>query len=156
DAIPLAHIVVDQAGILVHASALARTMFGIHTKDLGRPFQDLEISYRPVELRGSMDIAHQEHHTVTLKDVEWLKSSGQPRFLEVRIAPVYDPGGASIGTSITYEDVTRYRQLQEEVRRSGQELETAMEELQSTNEELETTNEELQSTVEELETTNEE
>ena len=47
-------------------------------------------------------------------------------------------------------------ELQEELKRSRQELETAYEELQSTNEELETTNEELQSTVEELETTNEE
>lgn len=48
------------------------------------------------------------------------------------------------------------QELQQQLNRSKQDLETAYEELQSTNEELETTNEELQSTVEELETTNEE
>jgi two-component system CheB/CheR fusion protein len=58
--------------------------------------------------------------------------------------------------SISFNDVTRYVQLQEALQRSRQDLETTNEELQSTNEELETTNEELQSTNEELETTNEE
>jgi two-component system CheB/CheR fusion protein len=62
----------------------------------------------------------------------------------------------SLGSKIIFTDVTRQRELQDELMRSRQELETAYEELQSTNEELETTNEELQSTVEELETTNEE
>jgi two-component system CheB/CheR fusion protein len=67
-----------------------------------------------------------------------------------------DSAGILLGTLITFTDVTAQRQLQRELQRSHQELETAYEELQSTNEELETTNEELQSTVEELETTNEE
>jgi len=61
-----------------------------------------------------------------------------------------------LGVSITFEDVTHRQQLQADLQRSTQELETAYEELQSANEELETTNEELQSTNEELETTNEE
>ena len=55
-----------------------------------------------------------------------------------------------------FNDVSRYRQLHNELEAANRQLETAYEELQSTNEELETTNEELQSTVEELETTNEE
>jgi two-component system CheB/CheR fusion protein len=57
---------------------------------------------------------------------------------------------------ISFQDMTRYRQLRTDLEKNWQELETAYEELQSTNEELETANEELQSTVEELETTNEE
>jgi two-component system CheB/CheR fusion protein len=55
-----------------------------------------------------------------------------------------------------FNDISRFRQLQEDLEAANRQLETAYEELQSTNEELETTNEELQSTVEELETTNEE
>jgi two-component system CheB/CheR fusion protein len=65
-------------------------------------------------------------------------------------------GSDLLGVSITFMDVTRYHDLQEQLHSSTQELETANEELQSSNEELETTNEELQSTNEELETTNEE
>ena len=57
---------------------------------------------------------------------------------------------------MSFNDVTRTRQLQQQLDDSQIELETAYQELQSTNEELETTNEELHSTVEELETTNEE
>src|SRR5439155_24652286 len=62
----------------------------------------------------------------------------------------------ALGSKVIFIDVTRQRELQDELDHSRQELETAYEELQSSNEELETTNEELQSTVEELETTNEE
>jgi two-component system, chemotaxis family, CheB/CheR fusion protein len=65
-------------------------------------------------------------------------------------------GGNCLGVAISFQNMTRYRQLRADLEKNQQELETAYEELQSTNEELETTNEELQSTVEELETTNEE
>jgi len=70
--------------------------------------------------------------------------------------PLTDESGETLGVQISFNDVSRYRRLQEELERSKNELETAYEELQSSNEELETTNEELQSTNEELETTNEE
>ena len=69
--------------------------------------------------------------------------------------PLTQPTGELVGAKVVFRDITRFRRLQDELRRTHQELETAYEELQSTNEELETTNEELQSTVEELETTNE-
>src|SRR5678809_1734384 len=75
---------------------------------------------------------------------------------QVQVTPVIDASDAPLGAKVIFTDVTRQHELQEELQRSKQELETAYEELQSTNEELETTNEELQSTVEELETTNEE
>src|SRR5262249_23087384 len=61
-----------------------------------------------------------------------------------------------LGIAISFGDVSRYQQLQADLQRTNQELETANEELQSAHEEMETTNEELQSTNEELETTNEE
>jgi two-component system CheB/CheR fusion protein len=74
----------------------------------------------------------------------------------VQVTPIIDAADAPLGSKVIFTDVPRQRELQDELQRSRQELETAYEELQSTNEELETTNEELQSTVEELETTNEE
>ena len=78
------------------------------------------------------------------------------QYLEVQVTPLIDGIGNLLGASISFNDVSRTKQLQEELQQANQELEMAYEELQSTNEELETTNEELQSTVEELETTNEE
>jgi two-component system CheB/CheR fusion protein len=78
------------------------------------------------------------------------------RWLALQVVPIPEAGGAALGATIVFTDITAYKRLQEELETSNHELETAFEELQSTNEELETTNEELQSTVEELETTNEE
>jgi two-component system, chemotaxis family, CheB/CheR fusion protein len=81
---------------------------------------------------------------------------GEALSLELQVVPVSDGNSGFAGVAIFYQDVTRQRLLQEEVRRANQELEMALEELQSTNEELETTNEELQSTNEEKEAMNEE
>ncbi len=155
DAEPLAQIVLDAGGILVAANIRARHHFGISSRDIGRPLQDLEVSYRPAELRNALDRAITERREVALKDVH-STAAGETRYYDIVVAPLFDDQRGIIGSRIAFEDVTRFRLLQSELHASKQELDTAYEELQSTNEELETTNEELQSTVEELETTNEE
>jgi two-component system CheB/CheR fusion protein len=152
---PAAQVVVDAAGIVTLINEKARVLFGIRSSDAGRPLRDLQLSYRPVELRSLVEKVELERRPVLVKEIEWRSQAGDTRWLDLSIAPVLNAGGV-IGTVITFTDVTAYRKLQREVEQSHQELETAYEELQSTNEELETTNEELQSTVEELETTNEE
>jgi two-component system, chemotaxis family, CheB/CheR fusion protein len=155
DAAPVAQIVVDADGNLVLANAHARVLFAIRSSDLGRPFQDLEISYRPVEVRSRIEQAYANRHPVWIHDVEW-SSDGETRVVDVQVAPLTSPTGDTLGASITFADVTRFNRLREDAAISKQQLETAYEELQSTVEELETTNEELSSTNEELETTNEE
>src|SRR5262249_49988786 len=97
-----------------------------------------------------------ERRATTAKNVEWTTPGGEHVALDVMVIPLIDASLEIVGSKIAFRDVTRYRRLEEDLKNSHQELETANEELQSTNEELETTNEELQSTVEELETTNEE
>ena len=156
DAVTTAQIVIDLNGALVLANVLAQAMFGLSAEDLGRPFRDLELSYRPIELRSLIDKIYQEQQVITLTNVSRPLVEGILQHLEVQLTPLYDNGQGLLGVSITFNDVTRSQQLQMELQRANQELETAYEELQSANEELETTNEELQSTVEELETTNEE
>ncbi|HXG92006.1 MAG TPA: CheR family methyltransferase, partial [Blastocatellia bacterium] len=153
---PLAQIVVDANGFLVLANQQARVLFGITQRDIGRLLQDLEISYRPVELRSMIEQAYVERRLVSQKEVMWKLSSRDGRYLDVDVTPLVSNQGILMGVSITFTDVTRYKKLEEELQRSKHELETAYEELQSTVEELETTNEELQSTNEELETLNEE
>jgi two-component system CheB/CheR fusion protein len=156
DVSPYAQIVVDVEGNLALANDHARAIFSVMPRDLGRAFRDLEISYRPVELRSPIEQVYAERKPLRLTDVERHLAGDTTQKFEVDIVPLLENGGAPIGAVVTFHDVTRIVQLQGELQRSKQELETAYEELQSTNEELETTNEELQSTVEELETTNEE
>jgi two-component system CheB/CheR fusion protein len=149
-------IVLDTSGSVVLANDGARRQFGLSVADLGKPLQDLELSYRPVELRSHVERVVAERLPTAIKDVQWQAAPGDFRYYDVWISPLLDGAGRTLGTKIAFPDVTLYRRMKEELTHSKQELETAYEELQSTNEELETTNEELQSTVEELETTNEE
>jgi two-component system, chemotaxis family, CheB/CheR fusion protein len=156
DTLPLAHLVVDAGGYLMSINQRARSLFGLVTADIGRPLQDLEISYRPAELRSMIDQAYKDRRPVESREVERRSVNGEAQYFDVEVMPLVDSDATLLGASVTFVDVTGSNRLYRELERSKQELETASEELQSTNEELETTNEELQSTVEELETTNEE
>jgi two-component system CheB/CheR fusion protein len=149
-------IVVNSDGLLLMANQQARLLFGINVKDIFSPFKDLEVSFRPIELRSRIEQAFAEHRLISLMEVEWNIAEGEKRYLDVHIMPLTASTGSLVGVSITFIDITRYKELQEEVRASKAELASAYEDVQSTNEELETTNEELQSTNEELETLNEE
>ena len=156
DVAPVAELLVDNGGKVVHINGQLRSVFGLNDRDLGRPLQDLELSYRPFELRSCIERAYAEHRPITHSEGAWSGPAGQTLYFDLLVVPVPDSDGSFLGCNCIFTDVTRAHRLQEEVQRTHQELETALEELQSTNEELETTNEELQSTVEELETTNEE
>lgn len=156
DANPVAQVVVDLKNSLILANERARSLFNLNLEDLGRPLQDLEISYRPIELRSCIEQVRANLQTFNNKEVEWTTRSGETQYFDVQVAPVLDLNSKLLGTSITFTDASRAKNLQDELEHSNQELEMAYEELQSTNEELETTNEELQSSNEELETTNEE
>ena len=152
---PVAQVIVDRGSQLVAANMQARMMFGLGVRDIGALLQDLELSYRPIELRSRIEQAYAEGHAVTLREIEW-HAGPEVRYLDVVVHPLTSPTGDALGVAIGFTDVTRYRRLGEALHESKRELEIANEELQSTVEELETTNEELQSTNEELETTNEE
>ncbi|MEH1833173.1 MAG: CheR family methyltransferase [Nostoc sp.] len=156
DTAPIAQIVIDNSGTLTLVNEQARAMFALSPKDLTRPFQELELSYRPIELRSLIKRVYTEGRPLRLTNVERHLLNTERQYLDVQITPLKDIDASVLGVSITFNDVTGYIQLQESLQRSRQELETIGEELQSTNEELETTNEELQSTNEELETINEE
>ncbi len=156
DSLPVAQLVADPHGSLVIANDRARRWLGVGSGDLGQPLRDLEVSYRPVELRSLIEECYAERRSVERTGLVRQTESGEMQSFDVEIRPLIDTGDQILGCCITFTDTTSANRLQEDLRHSRQELETAYEELQSTNEELETTNEELQSTVEELETTNEE
>jgi two-component system, chemotaxis family, CheB/CheR fusion protein len=110
-----------------------------------------------VELRSVIDEVTTGQRPTELTDVVWHRAPGaEPSVYDVNAVPLYRYTDEPVGVGVSFLDVTKYRQLREELERSNHDLEQAYEELQSLNEELETTNEELQSTNEELETTNEE
>src|SRR4051794_12235572 len=150
-----AQVIVDADGLIVMANARARALFALAPTDVGRPLKDLELSYRPVDLRSNLELAYKERRLVSMTGVPAGKPGSDGRTLDVQITPLRS-GDRLLGASIVYADTTVQRRLEDELETAKRDLGNAYEELQSTVEELETTNEELQSTNEELETTNEE
>jgi two-component system CheB/CheR fusion protein len=155
DSNPVAQIVLDVKGHLFMMNERAQALFGLVSRDIGRPVQDFELFYRPVALRPPLTQTHLEHRLIGFKDVFFAGATGENHWYDVQVIPMMDSNDTILGTLLTYTDVTLMKRLHDQLEQTNQELETAYEELQSTNEEMETTNEELQSTVEELETTNE-
>jgi two-component system CheB/CheR fusion protein len=150
-----AYLVVDDAGILLLANNAARQLLNIGAADVGRPFQDLPISYRPLDLRGPIDEVLGKRRTISLEDQEYRVSQVETLRLTIDIRLLHRDGQIS-AVLLGFTDTSRLHMLQRELENAQENLENSIEELQSANEELETTNEELQSTNEELETTNEE
>jgi two-component system CheB/CheR fusion protein len=149
-------LVVDDAGSVALANTQARNLLGVGEPDLGRPFQDLPISYRPMELRGPIDEVFRQRRGVRLEDQEYRLNQNEVMRLTIDIRPLQRPDGSVHAVLLVFTDNTRMNTLERELEAAQENLENSIEELQSANEELETTNEELQSTNEELETTNEE
>jgi two-component system CheB/CheR fusion protein len=156
DSAPLAALVVDGNGVVSGMNQEAQRLFNLGSSDLGRPFQDLDLSYRPVDLRSALAEARAERAPVRVGQVGWPLHSGDKATLEIEVRPLPGDSGSNLGAAIYFSDVTHAAHIDAEYERSKRELETAYAEIQSTVEELETTNEELHSTNEELETTNEE
>ncbi len=153
---PNAMITVSGDGHVMMFNAQARALFGLVAHDLHRPFRDLEMSYRPLELRALIEQAETERRAVRVSATQRQLPTGETQYLDVLVQPLITGDREIAGVSLTFVDCTTAVRLQNEVQRIRQDLATAYEALQSTNEELETTNEELQSSIEELETTNEE
>src|SRR5207253_2187736 len=55
EAAPVAQILLGPEGHLVGANTQARLLFGLSQRDIGVLMQDLEFSYRPVELRSKIE-----------------------------------------------------------------------------------------------------
>ena len=153
---PVAHIVIDHDSRIQLINHAAGATFGLSARDVGRSFSELEISYRPAELRSYIDDVAASRQPAWLRGIEWHRSPTEVTFLDIQVLPLTGGANRLLGVSLMFNDVSRFRRLNDDLEATNRQLETAYEELQSTNEELETTNEELQSTIEELETTNEE
>jgi two-component system, chemotaxis family, CheB/CheR fusion protein len=150
-------VIVDANGVLTLVNQQARIQFGLAMSDLGRSFQNLELSRRPADLRAAIAQAVTDGRPAVVKEAEWSRPDAESEFLDIQVNPLRDPGQNGVfGVSLTFSNVTAPRRLRDKVQQANAELENAYEELRSANEELETTNEELQSANEELETTNEE
>jgi two-component system CheB/CheR fusion protein len=152
-AAPDAQLVIDSHGVLTLFNDRAERDLGLARPDLGKPFNELALATRPLDLRGAVAAVQASGQAADYRDVHWVQ--GAATHWNIRVAPLPD-GADVIGVHVVFQDVTSVQALCEQLERAHHDLSTAYEEVQSASEELETANEELQSAVEELETTNEE
>ncbi len=117
DTVP--HIVLGASGTLMALNAPARKRFRLSVEDIGRRFDELEVSYRPVQLRDAVDEAVREQRTMTIKSAHSLKDS-EERYFDVTIAPLCDDDGTALGVRISFNDVSAHRLLELELQHAKQ------------------------------------
>jgi two-component system, chemotaxis family, CheB/CheR fusion protein len=66
---PVAQIVVTGEDTVAMINQQAETVFGLSARDIGRLLRDLEMSYRPVELRTYLEQAKVERRSARIPDV---------------------------------------------------------------------------------------
>src|SRR5262245_46323535 len=76
---PIARVVVRADGVLTFANGRARMLFRLTQPDVGKRLQDLEMSYRPIELRSLIQDAMTQRRTASRKDILWPADSGEAR-----------------------------------------------------------------------------
>ncbi|HZN20778.1 MAG TPA: PAS domain-containing protein [Micromonosporaceae bacterium] len=64
----MAQVVVTAVGLVALANRAAENLFDVSAKDIGRPFHDLQLSYRPVELRRYIEQAQVERRTTQARE----------------------------------------------------------------------------------------
>jgi two-component system, chemotaxis family, CheB/CheR fusion protein len=131
---PVVQLAVNPEGDVVLINDRARALFHLQEADVGRRLRDLEISYRPVELRSLIERVQLEGRAVSVQAFEWDEPGAGTRSFDVHLAPLSGPEGHPIGTAVALAEVTAYRRLQRELEQAHQSLESAYEELQSSNE----------------------
>src|SRR5205807_6154410 len=112
NAVPVSQFVVDMSGRIVLVNAVARARFGIAPTDVGKPLQDLEISFRPLELRSLIQQAYAERAPISLPEVKRARTDGTVDFFEVHVTPLQDDEKRSVGATISFVDVTGAHDLQ--------------------------------------------
>src|SRR6266851_4025982 len=101
DTAPVAQVVLDLQGYLLLVNEEARRAFNILAQDVGRPFYELDLSYRPVELRARIEQLYAERQAQHLPNVERLLAEGRVQYLDVHLVPLLDHDSTPLGVSIS-------------------------------------------------------
>lgn len=143
-------LLLDRAGLVRSVSQAATELFDISALDVGRSFHDLEVSYRPAELRSHLEETLRSRVPVILRGVEWRRGNRPVVFLDIKLTPLFSSAGRPLGVLLSFDDVSRVRRLSDELQAANRDLETAYEELQSTNDELQSINDILRERTDEV------
>ena len=121
---PYPQVVVDATGVVISANQSARKLFEIAPADLGRSLKDLELSYKPIDLRTPIDRVTRERRPTSTSGVEIKRADGTPGLFDIHVAPLIDDDSSLVGVAINFVDVTSAMHLRSELERLSQELQS--------------------------------
>lgn len=98
--------VLDIENRIVDFNPAAQKIFNLTSESIGRPFHQISAELSQIEKNETGD------------KFEFQMITNQPREFEVSILPLYDYRGNSSGKLITLHDITEYKSVQEQIRRS--------------------------------------
>jgi len=149
--IRLGFVILDENFNVVMCNKTIRDVWNLLPEQvMGKPFFNLEVSYRPVSLKDRIEQAVASGEPSVIEDAEYWITKDKQIYLKMEIVP------ADSGVIIFVEDVTAQNELRMELQVTNRALEASNERFLSENEELRNANRELQSINQELQCTNEE
>lgn len=146
---PFAQIVIDGDGAVLLINQEAQRLFALGERDVGRPFQDLELSHRPTDLRATIDRTRWAMEPTRLKDVSWSDAFGETTYLDVHVVPLMDDARRLRGFALIFVDSSQLHAQKQALRHATLELQKTHDQLRATCDELESTRDAFQSRLEE-------
>jgi PAS domain S-box-containing protein len=147
-AVPACIVAADD--VVLAWNAMAATLFGTSTHQaVGRPFKDLDASFRVPGLRAAVERVKAGGQTERFT-VDVPQNSSGSTTVTLSVAPI-SSAGQPTAVLVHAEDQTEVITLATQVRTLREELMATTEHMQQVNAELQTANEELLSTNDELE-----
>jgi two-component system CheB/CheR fusion protein len=110
-----AYLAIDNDDVLMFASTGARRLLEVGDSDAGRQFQDLSISYRPIELRSRIDEVRRQLRPVRVEHQEYHRPPADPIRLTIDVSPLIARDGNIFAILLTFTDTTRTYTLQQEL-----------------------------------------
>src|SRR5438132_11365596 len=99
---PFPQVVIDATGVLVSANQPARDTFDVPVSDIGRALKDLQLSYKPIDLRTPIDRVSRDRQPATMQSVELKHADGTTGIFDVHVAPLVDEDGSLVGTAVNF------------------------------------------------------
>jgi two-component system CheB/CheR fusion protein len=152
---PIAELVIDASGTVRMANQRARDLLGIPPDDLGKPLLSLACSRRPVPLGPMIERAASTGRGDAVRGVPTRTPDGEDLIVDVQVISLPSDDG-SLGTIVTFTDVTGLHQTLADVERTERASRTAIDELRLTRAQLERISEDLRGSETDLKLTSEE
>ncbi len=110
---PFAQLAINTKGHLIAANEQAYALFGLSNNDLGARVQNLEIG-RVVNLSVLLRQLNSDRRALQEQNIKWVTETATT-YLDIYIKPILDESVTLLGANLTFIDITKYIELENEL-----------------------------------------